>query len=255
MRMDFSSYWWITVLIFSLYHSPLLSSDMTMVNTSNCFSQVGYETPPDMLDRIILYKDESLPIPLGSQNQGATLFLGSSSFDLWRNASTGGSLQVGLSEIFEEIGAINRGVSGAKICDLNLNIQALISKIKITRVVFYAGENDIASGWRPELISKDFENFLVLKRLLIGEKTPVFFVSVKPSPLRSDQFDRQSRLNSYIEKLSIDNKDLIYVDVVQGMLASPYGFKKLFKEDGLHMNQLGYDIWIAKIKNAFSVSK
>jgi lysophospholipase L1-like esterase len=167
----------------------------------------------------------------------AVLFVGSSSIRLWKTA-----------EAFPELPVINRGFGGSTIADANHYFDRVVSKYKPRAIVFYSGDNDIASGDSAQDVCDDFEEFvqLVQKQL---PKTPIYFISIKPSIARQKMWPEMKIANSLVSKLASLNGQVHYVDVAAPMLgpepsegesAPP---KDLFLDDGLHLNSNGYKLW------------
>ncbi len=170
----------------------------------------------------------------------ATLFVGSSTFRLWNN----------LDKDFR-FPTIRRGFGGATIADINLWFDRIVAPYQPSRIVFYAGENDLAEGRSADLVFADFEEFLRKKDAALGS-TPVWFVSAKPSPARAAQRGEQQALNARVLELAGQRSDLAFVDIGPAMLprlAHYYG------SDPLHMNPAGYGIWTRAINQALRTAR
>lgn len=159
------------------------------------------------------------------------VFVGDSSIRLWA------SLKVDMAPL----PVINRGFGGAQITDVNRNFGRLVSRHLPRAIVFYAGENDLAAGVSPRTVFARFRRFMALKTRRLGN-TPVYFISVNPSPLRFDELGRQSNLNDKVLGLSFRRTDLYYIDVVKPMMQDGMP-KDIYIYDGLHMDDDGYAIW------------
>ena len=72
----------------------------------------------------------------------------------------------------------------------------------------------------------------------------IHFISMKPSPSRSNAFDEMKKGNAMIKSFLQNQKKAGYIDVFNAMLDSN-GMPKaeIFLDDQLHMNALGYAIW------------
>ena len=164
-------------------------------------------------------------------NACAALFLGSSSIRMWR----------GLESDMAPFAVVNRGFGGSTINDVNHYFAALVGRRAPPAIFFYAGENDIAMGQPPSNVVAAFRQFLDLKSRALGA-TPVYFVSLKPSPLRFEQVAAQAQVNNAIRRLARSRRDLHFVDVASAMMdhGEP---RDIFLPDRLHMNEEGYAIW------------
>jgi lysophospholipase L1-like esterase len=168
------------------------------------------------------------------------LFVGSSSIRLWRT----------LSEDMAPMPVINRGFGGSTIRQSNLYFDRIVTPYRPRAIVFYAGENDIDGGQSPGDAASQFRAFLAKKRATLG-RTPVFYISAKPSKLRFEQFGRQTELNNAIRDLATTSADLVFIDVVPSMLSGGRP-RDIFVEDGLHMNAAGYVIWRGLVRQALA---
>ncbi len=161
----------------------------------------------------------------------ATIFVGSSSIRMWR------SLEADMAPF----SVLNRGFGGAAIADVNYYFDALVGRRQPRAIFFYAGENDVAAGQTPRDIVAAFRQFLARKDNVLGA-TPVYFISLKPSPRRFHQISSQRQVNNAIRRLARSRDDLHFVNVARAMMhhGDP---RDVFVEDGLHMNTDGYAIW------------
>ena len=168
------------------------------------------------------------------------LFVGSSSIRMWRT----------LAEDMAPMPVINRGFGGSTIGQSNLYFDRIVAPYRPRAIVFYAGENDIDGGQSPAEAASQFRTFLAKKRATLG-RTPVFYISAKPSKLRFGQFARQTELNNAIRDLAAISSDLIFIDVVPSMLSGGRP-RDIYVEDGLHMNAAGYAIWRGLVRQALT---
>jgi lysophospholipase L1-like esterase len=162
----------------------------------------------------------------------AVLFVGSSSIRLWQTA-----------EAFPNVSVINRGFGGSTIADVNHHFDRILPKYKPRAIVFYSGDNDIAAGRSPQQVFEDFQEF-ARKAHEDLPKTPIFFISIKPSIARQRLWPKMKEANTLIQRLSDFNSQVRFVDVARPMLGVRDAPRKnLFLDDGLHLNAAGYKIW------------
>jgi lysophospholipase L1-like esterase len=166
------------------------------------------------------------------------LFVGSSSIRLWTS----------LTQDMAPLPVINRGFGGSKISEVNSYFDRIVTPYRPRAIVFYAGENNIDANEAPAAVAEQFRQFLDLKRQRLG-RTPVFYISAKPSKLRFNQFARQTELNAAIRSLAASSSDLTYIDVVAPMLVNGQP-RDIYVEDGLHMSSAGYAIWTGIVRDA-----
>uniref|UniRef100_UPI003983C66D GDSL-type esterase/lipase family protein n=1 Tax=Phenylobacterium sp. TaxID=1871053 RepID=UPI003983C66D len=113
-------------------------------------------------------------------------------------------------------------------------------------IFFYAGENDLNAGKTPDETVADFQTFMDRKDKTLGA-TKVYFIALKPSKLRWDQFAAQSQANTAIRAMAEARADLEFVDVVPAMLEDGAP-KDIFVGDGLHMTPAGYVLWTRVVR-------
>lgn len=177
-------------------------------------------------------KQDSLSFP----ESGQILFVGSSSFTLWKD----------VQQYFPQHPIINRGFGGSTLLDVTRYEADIIFPYKPKQIVIYCGENDIAndSTVTGAVVFERFKKLYDDIRLNLG-KVPIVYVSMKPSPsrwhLRAKQTDGNERIRKFLRK---KKRRAVFVDVWPGMLgADGKPREELYIADKLHMNAGGYAIW------------
>lgn len=165
-----------------------------------------------------------------------TVFVGSSSIRFWMT----------LEDDFAELEPVNRGFGGSQIANVNAYFDMLLKSHQPREIVFYAGENDINAGVAPEEVANRFKAFMDKKTNSFGD-APVYFVSIKPSIARADEFAAQQQANDLIRAYAETRDDVTFIDVVPGMMEDNQP-KDIFIFDKLHMNLDGYAIWIDALR-------
>lgn len=166
----------------------------------------------------------------GPRLADATLFIGSSSIRLWDVVAS-----------FPATGIVNRGFGGATTPDVLHYYKRLLPPSPPANVIVYVGENDLATGAKPDRIAKDI--LTLLDRLRADyPRARIVFLSLKPSPIRWTLWPRMVEVNAIVAARA--GKDFDYMDVGKILLA-PDGLPdaQLFRPDGLHMNPRGYRLW------------
>jgi hypothetical protein len=105
------------------------------------------------------------------------LFVGSSSIVKWKET---------LAADMAPMPVVNRGFGGSHIAHVNRWFNQIVVRYRPRAIVFYAGENDIDAGKSVEGVVADFDEFMARKTQALG-KTPVYFISLKPSKSRFAQ--------------------------------------------------------------------
>lgn len=174
----------------------------------------------------------------------AILFVGSSSIRLWETV-----------RFFPELKLINRGFGGSDIKAVNYFFDKIVSCYKPSKIVFYAGDNDIAGGLSPEGVCEDFKVFC----RLCSEKldgVEIIFISIKPSGQRMGLWPEMKEANSLIEKYCQLKSHLKYTDLASCLLDDAgVANDELFKRDRLHLNEAGYRLWAAALRPFLVVPK
>lgn len=179
-------------------------------------------------------KQDSISFP----KQKETLFVGSSSFRMWRNVQLA----------FPDHTIINRGFGGSTLADVIHYADQIIFPYQPKQIVIYAGENDVAGGISPEQVSERFTNLVTLIRNKLPD-AKIIYVAAKPSPSREKfqaaMISANNRIRDQISRLS----HAAFVDVYALMLNANGKMRpELFGSDMLHMNEQGYAIWTAAIE-------
>jgi lysophospholipase L1-like esterase len=160
------------------------------------------------------------------------LFVGSSSIRIWNVAKS-----------FPDLTVLNRGFGGSQIADSVYFADRIVIKYKPRAIVFYAGDNDLAAGKTPEQLFEDFKQFVAKVHAALP-KTPIVFISIKPSIARWKLIDQGREANKLIAAMAADDPLLKFIDVGPAMLdAEGKPRADLFLPDGLHMNATGYELW------------
>lgn len=184
-------------------------------------------------------QDRESPPPTGE-----TLFIGSSSIRKWK-----------LEKYFPQMKTINRGFGGSQIADSVRYLSRILLPCRPRAVVFYAGDNDIASGKSPETVLADYKRFVagVHKGL---PKTSIIFVSIKPSLARWDLVKKMRKANGLVRDFSKKDARLSYVDIDTPMIGEDGKPRpELFAPDGLHLNDTGYELWTKLVKKALKAAE
>jgi lysophospholipase L1-like esterase len=160
------------------------------------------------------------------------VFIGSSTIRLWD-----------LEKSFPGKGYVNLGFGGSQVRDSTHFAPRLIAPLKPKVVVFYAGDNDVASGRTAEQVRDDTRAFLAEVHRLAPEAR-VVILGIKPSVRRWEQFATQTKANAYVKELCEADPKAIFIDLAPPMLG-PDGTMPsadLFIADGLHLSAKGYGI-------------
>ena len=176
-------------------------------------------------------KQDSINPPV----KGSILLIGSSSFTKWTDVQA----------YFPEYSIINRGFGGSRLTDLIYYVDRLVPPYAPKQILIYCGENDFASDptVTAAVVVERFKTlFNLIRRKL--PKTPIYFISMKPSPSRQLMLENFRIANEGIRKFLVKKKRTGYIDVYKEMIddeGKPRA--ELFLNDNLHMKKEGYVIW------------
>ncbi|MEY4647134.1 MAG: Sialate O-acetylesterase [Bacteroidota bacterium] len=175
-------------------------------------------------------KQDSLSMPA----KGQILFIGSSSFRLWKSFEAD---MKGLPASF------NRGFGGSTLADALYYFDRMVVKYQPKWVMMYEGDNDLAKGKLPQQIAAEYDEFKArLKKQVPGAK--LVFVAARPSLARVALVEKQKELNALIKA-----KGDYFIDMHSPFyLADGSLMMDIFVADKLHLNEKGYAIFAKQIR-------
>ena len=173
--------------------------------------------------------------------KGAVLFIGSSSIRMWNT----------LAKDMAPLTVLNRGFGGSRASDVLNFIDRIVIPYQPKSIVYYEGDNDLASGRKPEQIRDDVRKFVEQVRAALAE-VPVYVISIKPSPSRAKLWADGQVANNLLLEYAKTAKGVTFIDVATEMLKDAEAYPQLFLKDNLHMNAQGYAIWTRIIKAALT---
>ena len=169
------------------------------------------------------------------------LFLGSSTINLWHN----------IYNDLAPLKIIRRSYGGATLRDMIFNYDVIAGGYQPKQIVIYV-ENDLCDCDEAISVGKTFDLYRIFVQKLQKEypMIPVYIISFKPSVARTNQLKQQQSINKLLVDYAKETKNVYFLDTTKGMYdASGHLLKNIFGDDGLHMNQKGYDIWTSEIKS------
>jgi lysophospholipase L1-like esterase len=184
---------------------------------------------------IMNYKvhDSETPIP-----DNTILFLGSSTFTRWDN----------MQEMLPDYPLVNRGFGGSTLPDIIVYLQQVGLPKHVKQVVLYCGDNDIANGANAQTVLTRLMQVMRLIRVAQPD-VPVAYLSIKKSLGRLKFVPVVEQANKLVRNYISKQENMVYVDVCNAAVtADGQPMADIFVEDGIHMNQKGYDIWARVLK-------
>lgn len=165
------------------------------------------------------------------------VFAGSSTIRFW---DTG--------DRFPGLPVVNRGFGGSQLFEVNRYITETVLRYHPRVVLLYAGDNDINAGKSPADVAQEFDRFVQLVHAA-DARTEIVYLAIKPSLARWALWPTMQEANTLIRARTTAGRRLHFVDVATGMLgADGAPRKELFREDGLHLSDTGYDEWSATVR-------
>jgi len=160
------------------------------------------------------------------------LFVGSSSIRMWRTHDS-----------FPDLPVVNRGFGGSQISDVIHFTDRLVFPYKPRVIVFYAGDNDIASGKSAQRVFEDYRKFVGIVHAKLPEAR-IIFLAIKPSESRWSFWPETRKANELVQGWSRKDNRLFFADLATPLLG-PEGRcrNELFLGDKLHLNAAGYGVW------------
>ena len=204
-----------------------------LLSTSNyCISQTENVFTKEVKDITVKYDS------IWDSSKETIVFTGSSSVRLWRK----------LEQEFPNHQIVNSGFGGSQASDLLLFMDELILSYNPKKVFIYEGDNDLWADKSPaDVLDTTAE---IIRRIKSkNPATEVILIAAKPSISRWKIRGKYKRLNKKMERFTKNDPQLYYVDVWKPMLNKRKLKTDIFIEDGLHMNQKGYDIWYEAMKD------
>ena len=181
---------------------------------------------------IVAYeKQDSLAMPA----KGQILFIGSSSFRLWKTFTR---------DMQDLPPSINRGFGGSTLADALYYFDRMVVKYQPKWVIMYEGDNDVAKGKTPQVIAAEYDEFKArLAKQVPGAK--LVFVAARPSLARTALLEKQRELNGLIKA-----KGDYFIDMHSPFfLADGSLMTDIFVADRLHLNEKGYVIFANQIRS------
>lgn len=167
--------------------------------------------------------------------KNAILFIGSSSFTMWKD----------VAKYFPGYTIINRGFGGSSLPDLLRYEKDILIPYHPKQVVIYCGENDFAASdtVTTETVVGRFRQLVTDIRQALPNAA-IAFVSIKPSPSRRHLQAKIIAANLQISKFLAAQKNASFINIYDQMISADGNMMgQLFLSDSLHMNPAGYAIW------------
>ncbi len=197
-----------------------------------CTNHIQAQTSPAFWNDIIAFKKIDSAHTPSTHN---ILFIGSSSFTMWKDVNTS----------FPGYSILNRGFGGSSLPDVIRYAYDIIFPYQPKQVVIYCGENDLANAdsTSAEEVANRFKTLFGMIRTNLPN-THIAFVSIKPSPSRASIQGKVKAANKKIKAFIGTQKKAAFIDIYDAMLDAKGEMREeLYIADRLHMRPAGYAIW------------
>jgi lysophospholipase L1-like esterase len=212
--------------------APIRSTVIILAVFVSCLKILAQTNPYESDIRAFEQADLRNPPPTNS-----ILFLGSSTIVRWDS----------LAAAFPRFNVLNRGFGGSQASDVLFFYDRIVPPYHPPLIVFYEGDNDLASGKSVDQVFSAWTNFVSRVERDLPD-SHILFVAVKPSPSRINIIARQRELNERVLAFNAANPKLLFADVFTPMLNSAGQPRpELYVSDQLHLSAAGYVVWEAAI--------
>lgn len=180
-------------------------------------------------------QDRATPPP-----QNAIVLTGSSSIMFWNEEAPAD---------LAPLTVIPRGFGGSVMNDLLHYLDRVALTYKPRAVLIYEGDNDTGRNFIPnDTIMAQLEEMIDRIHAQLPQAR-IYLLSVKPSVLREESWPVALKLNERYKALAEGDALVTYIDVATPFLKSDGTvMTDIFVEDNLHLNDKGYDIWAASVR-------
>uniref|UniRef100_A0A7S2LGN9 SGNH hydrolase-type esterase domain-containing protein n=1 Tax=Zooxanthella nutricula TaxID=1333877 RepID=A0A7S2LGN9_9DINO len=134
--------------------------------------------------------------------------------------------------------AVGVGVSGAEMPDIAFYAPRFVEKYAPQAVVWLGGANDFFASRAPTDIVEQFKAGVAA----IPSTTRVIYMGTKPELVSVRFYAGYQELNTLMRDYAEETPNVVYVQNWEDL--QPEG---MYRWDGLHLSQDGYDLWNCKV--------
>lgn len=183
------------------------------------------------------YQNENANLKPVAQGDKRIVFIGDSITEFWSVLNP---------EYFAGKPYVNRGISGQTSPQILIRFRADVIALKPATVVILAGINDIAGNTGPSTLEMIANNIFSMAELAKANQIKVILCSVLPAydfswKPNQNPAEKVVALNKMIKKYA-DANNILYLDYFSAMADERNGLKTAYSEDGVHPNNVGYQI-------------
>lgn len=193
------------------------------------------------------YAADNKALPPPGKDEHRVVFMGNSITYFWVDKH---------SHFFTSNNYIGRGISGQTSSQFLLRFREDVINLSPEIVIINAGTNDCAENTGPFNVDITLGNIISMVELAQANGIKVILSSVLPvaefywNRSITDVADRVAILNDRIKSYAV-SKGLPYIDYYTKMVDGPdRALNPLYTDDGVHPNELGYEIMESIVKPA-----
>lgn len=173
------------------------------------------------------------------------LFYGSSSFRLWST----------LAEDMAPAEVVNRGFGGSTLHDGAFYARRVLAPVDYRALALffandiYGNEKDKSPAEMRKLI-----HYIVKTSRKLHPEAPVYLLEITQSPLRKNLVAEWDAANQMMADYAADRDYVTYIPTRDIFLNENDETKpELFREDGLHLNADGYELWRERVREYLEI--
>ena len=172
--------------------------------------------------------------------EDAIVLTGSSSIMFWNNDAPAD---------LAPLTVIPRGFGGSVMHDVLHFLDRVALTYQPRAVLIYEGDNDTGRNNIPnDVIVEQLETIIARIHTQLPDAR-VYVLSVKPSIARQATWPIAQDLNARYQQVAAADPQVHYIDVATPFLnADGSVMTDIFVDDNLHLNEKGYDIWAASVR-------
>ncbi|MBK1878505.1 GDSL-type esterase/lipase family protein [Pelagicoccus mobilis] len=172
-------------------------------------------------------------------SKGGIVCVGSSSMRMWTPR---------IEQDLAPLSVVPMGFGGSQFSDAIHYFDRLVAAYEPRAVLVYEGDNDVAKGKTPVVVARDFLDFVRLCHEQNSEMR-VYVISIKPSIARASVWPQAVKANAMLKAICEEDERLNFIDVAHALIGRDGVAKeRYFVEDGIHLNDLGYDRWARAVR-------
>jgi lysophospholipase L1-like esterase/dienelactone hydrolase len=178
----------------------------------------------------------------------AILFTGSSYIRLWKT----------IKQDLAPNDIIHRGFGGSNVSEMAYYISRITHPHPCKAIFFYTGSNDITGGTNDKSPTQVLETFKYVVKTVRKKfpSTPIYWIQISPNERRWAVWNKISEANELLKNYCETTPNLHYVETASKLLDKNGSYQtELYRDDKLHFNEKGYQIWTEVINDVIKSIK